>query len=446
LKNEVKENDSVFIFHAGHGDINSTGRTAWITYEGFLEPEMSVGWFFHSDIRIALDELEARHVFLVSDSCYSGGLVDRERGSLSTEKIENSVAFRNKSREVMSSGAIQVVKDKSEFAYRLKEALKTVDVRYIQSSYLWAQIMYSFNTRTDKLKTEPILEKMPNSNHRLGGSFFFFNKDQTLETGQSSGNQLTPSPTQTVGAISATSELQHSVVVGEIIVSSDIAGTILVNGEAVTKITAYGNVVIKNIHTGSNTVSIRGENNVIYRSDNRVVVLQDQTVTTKITYRVGDKGPAGGYIFYDKGSFSDGWRYLEAAPADASAGVSWGLKGGRVSFEGKFTKTDIGSGKVNTDYMLLDYIKQKESGKAGDVAKNYKVNGFEDWFLPSRDELSTMYKNLKVQGIGNFSSGSYWSSNDHTDGQSALCINFSNGQSSNMDKNSNARIRAIRFF
>ena len=33
-------------------------------------------------------------------------------------------------------------------------------------------------------------------------------------------------------------------------------------------------------------------------------------------YKVGDEGPAGGIIFYDKGEYSDGWRYLEAAPAD----------------------------------------------------------------------------------------------------------------------------------
>jgi hypothetical protein len=31
-------------------------------------------------------------------------------------------------------------------------------------------------------------------------------------------------------------------------------------------------------------------------------------------------GPAGGAVFYDKGGYSDGWRYLEAAPDDAGSG------------------------------------------------------------------------------------------------------------------------------
>ncbi len=35
---------------------------------------------------------------------------------------------------------------------------------------------------------------------------------------------------------------------------------------------------------------------------------------------VGEIGPAGDYIFYDKGSFSDGWQYLEAAPSDIMLG------------------------------------------------------------------------------------------------------------------------------
>ncbi|MDR2632603.1 MAG: hypothetical protein LBC51_03150 [Treponema sp.] len=31
----------------------------------------------------------------------------------------------------------------------------------------------------------------------------------------------------------------------------------------------------------------------------------------------GVPGPAGGYVFYDKGTYAEGWRYLECAPEDA---------------------------------------------------------------------------------------------------------------------------------
>ena len=39
----------------------------------------------------------------------------------------------------------------------------------------------------------------------------------------------------------------------------------------------------------------------------------------------GDVGPAGGLIFYVNPNYAaDGWRYLEAAPFDQSAGAKWG--------------------------------------------------------------------------------------------------------------------------
>ncbi len=30
-----------------------------------------------------------------------------------------------------------------------------------------------------------------------------------------------------------------------------------------------------------------------------------------ISHQIGDTGPAGGIVFYDKGDDTDGWRYLE---------------------------------------------------------------------------------------------------------------------------------------
>ena len=50
---------------------------------------------------------------------------------------------------------------------------------------------------------------------------------------------------------------------------------------------------------------------------------------------------------------------------------------------------------------------------AANAAEFVSVNGYGDWFLPSRDELGLMYDNLKAKGIGSFSDGGYWSSSEY---------------------------------
>ena len=122
-------------------------------------------------------------------------------------------------------------------------------------------------------------------------------------------------------------------------------------------------------------------------------------------YRIGDFGPAGGLIFYDKGVFSNGWRYIEVAPQETEFILvrRWDWKN---NLEG--TRNDIGFGKNNTQLMVEYLNKLGESSHFAQLCNNLNFDGFNDWVLPSKDELNLIYINLKQKNLGNFDSESYY--------------------------------------
>jgi DUF1680 family protein len=162
-------------------------------------------------------------------------------------------------------------------------------------------------------------------------------------------------------------------------------------------------------------------------------------------YAIGDIGPAGGFIFYENPNHAtEGWRYLEAAPFDQSGGASWGCF--RRSIDGA-RGTAIGTGKQNTADMMAACA---EPGSAAHLCANLTVNGVKGWFLPSRDELLLMYRNLKVAGLGEFDTSGrtdnvqYWASSQQT-ADMAAHVDFADlGRLHGDDKDFPRRVRAIR--
>ncbi|TXK92975.1 hypothetical protein BMR02_15955 [Methylococcaceae bacterium HT1] len=77
----------------------------------------------------------------------------------------------------------------------------------------------------------------------------------------------------------------------------------------------------------------------------------------------------------------------------------------------------MGSGAANTKIISESNCvgRYSYSGEiAARVSNNYELNGFDDWYLPSRDELYLMNKNLNAKGLGGFKGRSYWSSSNYT--------------------------------
>lgn len=148
---------------------------------------------------------------------------------------------------------------------------------------------------------------------------------------------------------------------------------------------------------------------VIYTVEAADGTTKNYTVEIVLTYSLRQIGPAGGLIFYINPNYeNDGWLYLEAAPYDQSSNQIWSDIDDPVP---NGTATDINTGLENTTH-----INEQSSNSAGglcfDTVIDNDFNTYDDWFLPSKDELFLMYLNLVVYSVGDFAEHDYASSSE----------------------------------
>jgi hypothetical protein len=148
----------------------------------------------------------------------------------------------------------------------------------------------------------------------------------------------------------------------------------------------------------------------------------------------------GGYIFYLDGNGGG----LISATTDQAI-TEWGC------YATAITGADgaaIGTGAQNTIDIVAGCA---TSGIAADICANLSLNGYTDWFLPSKDELNLMYLNigqgnaLGLGNVGGFGDNGYWSSTE-VDFRNAWKRVFSNGFQYTNSKGSTNHVRAVRAF
>jgi uncharacterized caspase-like protein len=135
FRDTLNENDSLLIYYAGHGfsdhltDNKADDQAYWLPVDANSR---------YSSNRIIADELtasikaqSARHVLIISDSCFSGGLA--RGGDIPIESAGRTVFLnrmsRSRSRTLMASGGDEPVSDggsdgHSVFAYGVLRALE----------------------------------------------------------------------------------------------------------------------------------------------------------------------------------------------------------------------------------------------------------------------------------------------------------------------------------
>ena len=152
----------------------------------------------------------------------------------------------------------------------------------------------------------------------------------------------------------------------------------------------------------------------------------------------------GGIIAYilqpgDPGYIAGETHGLIAAPSDQSTGIQW--YNGIYIITGA-TETALGTGLANTNKIISAQGPVATNYAAG-LARAYNGGGYNDWYLPSLDELNKLYLNKVV--VGGFADVYYWNSSE--DGNNnAWSQHFLYGYKDGITKNNTYYVRAIRAF
>jgi hypothetical protein len=175
-----------------------------------------------------------------------------------------------------------------------------------------------------------------------------------------------------------------------------------------------------------------------YTAGTRIDITNNVISTVGCTYSVGDLVPAlGGYIFYLDGSGCHG---LVAKTQGEPSNYKWSA----TNFNTWAFASGIFGGAQNTKKSIARAVTNNSTCPAATQA-SLTDGGFNDWYLPSKDELDMMYVNLHLQGLGGFSDNDYWSSTE-AGNLTAWVQSFGGGIQGDGNKGYVAYVRAVRAF
>lgn len=207
-----------------------------------------------------------------------------------------------------------------------------------------------------------------------------------------------------------------------------------------------------------------------YGTDTAMTLESPVTINEPV-YNIGDHGPAGGLVFYDKGSYADGWRYLEVAvneihlakgvpSADKDAdGYLQGKKTFVFGFSRPYgenveagTGRKVGSGSQNTALLVSflgssaftspttkDTVRTEQY--AAKLCDTLSFGGYDDWYLPSEEEAANLVQGLASLGIN---ATEFWTSTEQSELEALSMKSDSASHVSN--RNFLLSVRAIRQF
>jgi len=180
LRQQLTKKDNLLVYYAGHGDMDKINdRGYWLPIDA--DSDNTANWISNVAITDMLNSINANHIMVVADSCYSGTMtrtsVPRIDSNISPEIQKKWIKLmaKSRSRTVLSSGGVQPVFDEGEgnhsiFANAFLRALKQND-SVLQGYALYRQVTRDVSTNSSNIQT-PEYAPIKHAGHETGQFFF----------------------------------------------------------------------------------------------------------------------------------------------------------------------------------------------------------------------------------------------------------------------------------
>lgn len=175
LRQRVKPDDNVLIFFAGHGR-NNTAKTQGYWLPADAENAYSDGWLSNSTVKDQLQDFACRHVLVISDACFSGGILQARSGGDGSPTRSIVQLYQDPSRKAMTSSNDTPVPDNSPFLRYLLDLLTKNEAAYLTSLDLFAGLRKAV-TINSSTKQIPQYGAIPETGDR-GGDFIFIRRPE----------------------------------------------------------------------------------------------------------------------------------------------------------------------------------------------------------------------------------------------------------------------------
>jgi len=185
-RRNVEANDNLLVYYAGHGHFDrETEKAYWLPVDA--RSEDAANWISADDITSNIRAVPARHVLVVSDSCYSG-TIDRGLGlgastasALSERNRFLQKMMAGKSRTLMASGGNEPVSDgggdgHSVFGRVFLTGLTRIDKNSFTASELFRDFVQE--RVAGAANQTPEYNPLRNSGHESGDFVFIRRKSQ----------------------------------------------------------------------------------------------------------------------------------------------------------------------------------------------------------------------------------------------------------------------------